>query len=318
MITYVIRRLLLALVVLILVTILVFLCMRLLPSDPIRLMLTTTQQATYTEEQIEFFRHEAGIDRPLPVQYVSWIGGVLHGDFGNSLISHLPVSREIVHRLPITLHLGLLAFFIGIIFGIPAGVICAVRRGTITDTVITTLSNIGITVPTFWIGVMFIYLFGLYLGWLPIQGYTSPFEDFGKSTLQLIMPVFCLALYPIAGIARQTRSSMLEVMRQDYIRTAWSKGLRESLIVTRHALKNGIIPVVTLLGMNLSMILGGSVIVEQVFNIPGIGRLAVNAIGNQDYPYVQGIILIITTSILLVNLVVDLTYGYLDPRIRYN
>jgi peptide/nickel transport system permease protein len=202
--------------------------------------------------------------------------------------------------------------------GIPAGILCAVRRGTWVDTVITTLANIGITVPTFWIGVMLIYFFALHLGWLPIQGYTSPFEDPWMNFKDLVMPVFCLALYPIAGMARQTRSSMLETMRQDYIRTAWSKGLRENVIVIRHALKNGIIPVVTLLGMNLSMILGGSVIVEQVFNIPGIGRLAIQSINNQDYPYIQGIILIITVCILLVNLATDLTYGYLDPRIRYS
>jgi peptide/nickel transport system permease protein len=316
--TYITRRLIMALAVLILVTIFVFLCMRLLPSDPIQLMLTSTQQASYTDEQLAFFKHEAGLDRPLPVQYISWVNGVLHGDLGTSLISHLPVSREILHRIPITLNLGLLAFVIGIVLGIPAGILCAVRRGTWVDTVITTLANIGITVPTFWIGVMLIYFFGLYLGWLPIQGYASPFENPWLNIQGLVMPVFCLALYPIAGMARQTRSSMLETMRQDYIRTAWSKGLRENVIVIRHALKNGIIPVVTLLGMNLSMILGGSVIVEQVFNIPGIGRLAIQSINNQDYPYIQGIILIITVCILLVNLATDLTYGYLDPRIRYS
>jgi peptide/nickel transport system permease protein len=316
--TYIARRLIMALAVLILVTILVFLCMRLLPSDPIQLMLTTTQQASYTDEQLAFFKHEAGLDRALPVQYISWINGVIHGDLGTSLISHLPVSREIFHRIPITLQLGLLAFVIGICLGIPAGILCAVRRGTWVDTVITTLANIGITVPTFWIGVMLIYFFALNLGWLPIQGYTSPFEDPWMNVQNLVMPVFCLALYPIAGLARQTRSSMLETMRQDYIRTAWSKGLRENVIVLRHGLKNGIIPVVTLLGMNLSMILGGSVIVEQVFNIPGIGRLAIQSITNQDYPYIQGIILIITVCILLVNLATDLAYGYLDPRIRYS
>jgi peptide/nickel transport system permease protein len=318
MTTYIIRRLLFAVLVLIIVTILVFLCMRLLPSDPIELMLTSTQQATYTEEQLDHFRDEFGLNDSLPVQYVHWVQGVLRGDLGTSLISHLPVSREIMRRIPITLHIGLLAFAIGIVLGLPAGVICAVRRGSFLDTAITTLANIGITVPTFWIGVMFIYLFGLDLHWLPIQGYTSPFNNLWLSTRQLIMPVLCLCVYPIAGIARQTRSAMLETMRQDYIRTAWSKGLKENVIIIRHAIKNGIIPVVTLLGMNLSMIIGGAVIVEQVFNIPGVGRLAIDAIRNQDYPYIQGIILIITICILLVNLITDLSYGYLDPRIRYS
>ena len=165
---------------------------------------------------------------------------------------------------------------------------------------------------------MMIYLFGLQLRWLPVMGYTSPFTDLGLSIKQLIMPVICLALFPMAANARQTRSSMLEVMKQDYIRTAWSKGLKERVIILRHALKNGLIPIITLSGMGLSMIIGGSVIIEQVFNIPGMGRLAITSILNQDYPYVQGITLITATTILLVNLLVDLTYGWFDPRIRYS
>jgi peptide/nickel transport system permease protein len=237
---------------------------------------------------------------------------------GNSILAHTPVSRDIFKRLPITLNIGLIAFVLGIIIGVPAGVICAIRRGKFIDTVITALSNIGITMPTFWLGVMMIYLFGLYLRWLPVMGYTSPFTDLGMNVKQLIMPVICEALFPLAAYARQSRSSMLEVMRQDYIRTAWSKGLRERVIILRHALKNGLIPIVTLSGMGLSMIIGGAVIIEQVFNIPGMGRLAVTSILNQDYPYVQGITLITATTVLLVNLLVDLTYGWLDPRIRYS
>lgn len=318
MITYIIRRLGLAVIVLIIVTILVFLCMRLLPSDPIQLMLTSSQQSVYTEEQLNQIRKDYGLLDPLPVQYYNWVKDIMHGNLGTSLVSHIPVKRDIIHRIPISLYIGLLAFFIGIIIGFPVGVICAVRRGSFLDTAITTIANIGITLPTFWIGVMLIYLFGLYLKWLPIQGYTSPFTDFWLSTRRLIMPVACLVVYPIAGIARQTRSSMLETMRQDYIRTAWSKGLKERTVITRHAIKNGIIPVVTMLGMNLSMIIGGSVIIEQVFNIPGTGRLLIDAIRNQDYPYVQGIVLILAICVLGVNLLTDLSYGYLDPRIRYS
>ena len=318
MITYIIRRLGLAVIVLIIVTILVFLCMRLLPSDPIQLMLTSSQQSVYTEEQLNQIRKDYGLLDPLPVQYYNWVKDIVHGNLGTSLVSHIPVKRDIIHRIPISLYIGLLAFFIGIIIGFPVGVICAVRRGSFLDTAITTIANIGITLPTFWIGVMLIYLFGLYLKWLPIQGYTSPFTDFWLSTRRLIMPVACLVVYPIAGIARQTRSSMLETMRQDYIRTAWSKGLKERTVITRHAIKNGIIPVVTMLGMNLSMIIGGSVIIEQVFNIPGTGRLLIDAIRNQDYPYVQGIVLILAICVLGVNLLTDLSYGYLDPRIRYS
>jgi len=306
------------LIVLIIVSILVFVAMRMLPGDPIRMLVTQSEQQEFTEQQIAQLRHEFGLDRPMMVQYFSWIGGIFKGDLGVSILHRAPVAGEIVRRLPITLHLGITAFVVGIIVGIPAGVICAVRRAKWIDTVITTLANLGITIPNFWLGVMLIYSFGLYLRWLPVQGYTSPFEDFGLNFRQMIMPVICMALFPIASNTRQARSSMLEVMKQDYIRTAWSKGLKERVIIMRHALKNGLIPIITLSGMGLSMIIGGSVIVETVFNIPGMGRLAVTSVLNQDYPYVQGIILLVSTFILIINLVVDLAYGWLDPRIRFS
>jgi peptide/nickel transport system permease protein len=318
MITYIIRRLLMAAIVLVIVSLLVFFAMRLLPGDPIRMLVTQSAKQSFSEEQIQLLRHEAGLDRPMFVQYVSWVGNIFKGDLGKSILSHTPVASDIFKRLPITLHIGLTAFVIGLILGIPAGVICAMKRGKFIDTFVTTLSNIGITIPTFWLGVMMIYLFGLYFKVLPVMGYTSPFTDLGMCTKQLIMPVICEALFPLAANARQTRSSMLEVMKQDYIRTAWSKGLREQVIILRHALKNGLIPIVTLSGMGLSMIIGGAVIIEQVFNIPGMGRLAINSILNQDYPYVQGITLITATTVLLVNLLVDLSYGWFDPRIRYS
>jgi peptide/nickel transport system permease protein len=215
-------------------------------------------------------------------------------------------------------HLGILAFIIATIVGIPAGVLCAVRRGGWLDNLVTTLANIGITVPVFWLGILLIYVFALYFKWLPVMGYTSPFENFWLSTKQLIMPVFCLAVGPIAGNARQARSSMLEVIRKDYIRTAWSKGLRERAIILKHALKNGLMPVVTLSGMGVGTILGGAVLIEQVFNIPGIGRLTVTSVMNQDYPYVQAIALIMAISIVFSNLLVDISYGWLDPRVHYD
>lgn len=314
---FILRRLYQSVVVLLIVSILVFLAMRLLPGDPIHLILSQNQQQEISEEQIAQLRHEFGLDRPLFIQYLHWLGGILRGDLGVSILHRIPVAREILRRFPTTLHLGLTAFIIGMIVGIPAGVICAIKRGKAIDTVITVLSNIGITIPVFWLGLLLIYFFGLYLGWLPIMGYTSPFEDFWLSMKQIIMPVVCLAFFPIAATARQTRSSMLEVMDQDYIRTARSKGLKERLVIMRHAIKNGIIPVVTLSGMGLSMIIGGSVIIETVFNIPGMGRLAVASVINKDYPYVQGIVLIAATTVLLANFLVDLTYIWLDPRIRY-
>ncbi len=307
-----------AVIVVLIVSVLVFVAMRLLPGDPIRMLVTQSELQEFSELQIATLKAEFGLDKPLVVQYFNWIGGIFHGDMGQSILHRAPVAGEIMRRLPITLHIGLTAYVIGLIIGVPAGVICAIRRGKIIDTIVTTLSNLGITVPGFWLGVMMIYLFGLYLKWLPVEGYTSPLDNFWLSTRQLIMPVICLVLFPIASMTRQTRSSMLEVMRQDYIRTAWSKGLRERLVIVRHALKNGLIPVITLSGMGLSMIIGGSVIIEQVFNIPGMGRLAVTSILNQDYPYVQGIVLIIATFVMLVNLLVDLAFGWLDPRIRYS
>ncbi len=272
---------------------------------------------SFTQEQLQQIRHEAGIDRPMIVQYVDWLGKVLKGDLGNSILYKTSVSSDIVKRLPITAHLGILAFIIGTVIGIPLGVISAVRRGRWIDTVVTTLANLGITVPTFWLGIMMIYLFSITLHWLPVMGYTSPWVDFTASTKQLIMPVFCLAIFPIAGNARQARSSMLEVLRQDYVRTAWSKGLSEQLVIIRHTLKNSLIPIVTLAGMGISGIVGGSVLIEQVFNIPGMGRLAVDSLFTHDYAYVQGVTLIITIVVVLANLLVDISYGWLDPRIRY-
>jgi peptide/nickel transport system permease protein len=246
------------------------------------------------------------------------MGGLLQGDMGNSILQKVPVSDEINRRIPITFHLGILAFIIGQLIGIPVGIIAAVRRGSWLDTVVTTLTNLGITVPSFWLGILLMYFFGLYLTWLPIMGYTSPFTDLGKNLKELVMPVFCLSVFPIASTARQTRSSMLEVMRQDYIRTAWSKGLRERGVILKHALKNGLIPIITLAGMGVPMIVGGTVLIETVFNIPGMGRLAVTSVMNQDYPYVQGIVLIVSLAVVAVNFLVELVYGWLDPRIRYN
>jgi peptide/nickel transport system permease protein len=316
--TFIIRRLIQSLIVLVLVSIIVFLALRLLPGDPIRLIVTSSEAQSYTEEQIAQLRHQFGLDRPLPVQYVSWVGGLFRGDMGVSIFTRTPVKDEIFRRLPITFHLGVITFIIGLIIGIPVGIISAIRRGKWLDQFVITMSNLGITIPTFWLGLLLMYFFGLYLKWLPIMGYTSPFEDWWLSTRQLIMPVFCLCVFPIASMARQTRSSMLEVMRQDYIRTAWAKGLKERVIIIRHALKNGLIPIITVAGMGIPMIVGGTVVIETVFNIPGMGRLAVASVQNQDYPYVQGIILIISTAVVMANLIVDVTYGWADPRIRFN
>ncbi len=303
--------------VLLIVTIIVFLMVRLLPGDPILIYLTQQDLDEITQEQVDAIRHDLGLDRSLVTQYIDWIGSVATGDLGTSIIHRGKVGDDIKRRLPITLHLGGLAFIISIIVGIPMGVIAAVRRGTWLDSLLTSLGNLGITIPIFWLGILLIYAFGLKLDWLPIFGYTSPFKDFWLNTQQIILPVFCLAVPAIASAVRMTRSSMLEVMRQDYIRTAWSKGLRERLVIMRHALKNGLIPVVTLKGITLAAIVGGSVLVETVFSIPGMGRLAVEGLFSQDYAVVQAVILVVGIVVLAINLLIDLSYGWLDPRVRY-
>jgi peptide/nickel transport system permease protein len=318
MTAYILRRLIQSVIVFFLITVLIFIIMRLLPGDPIFMIISKAAANTATEMQLDVLRHEYGLDRSMMVQYFDWLGGVFHGDFGVSILTNTDIRQELFRRLPVTLHLGILALIISFVLGIPAGVICAVRRGTWIDTIVTSLANIGITIPVFWLGVVLIYFFALKLGWLPVFGYTSPFTDFWLNTKQIIMPVFCLAISTVAAIARQARSSMLEVMRQDYIRTAWSKGLKERGVIIKHGLKNGLIPVMVLIGLGLSGIVGGSVLVETVFAIPGMGRLAVEAMGNSDYPVIQGVVLVFAVMVLLTNLIVDLSYGWLDPRVQYN
>jgi peptide/nickel transport system permease protein len=222
--TYLFRRILQMILILIIVSAVVFLLVRLLPGDPILMYLTRQDVEGISPETVAKMRHELGLDRPIYVQCVDWVAHVVTGDLGNSLVQRRPVISDIKQRMPITIHLGLSAFFIAVLLGIPFGVIAAVRRGGWLDQVITTFGNLGITVPIFLLGILLIYLFGLRLGWLPIYGYTSPFEDFWLNAKQIIMPVFCLAIPPITATLRLTRSGMLEVMRQDYIRTAWLKG----------------------------------------------------------------------------------------------
>jgi peptide/nickel transport system permease protein len=202
-------------------------------------------------------------------------------------------------------------------FGIIFGVICALRRGTWVDSVVTVLANIGITVPAFWVGILLMYLFSLILHWLPTGGYVSPTENLGQSLRAAIMPVICLSLFSVASLTRQTRSAMLEVVSQDYIRTAWSKGLRERVIIFRHTIKNAMIPVITILGLQVGLVFGGSVLIETVFNIPGMGRLMADSLFSHDYQIVQAGTLVIAVVVVLSNLIVDISYGWFDPRIRY-
>jgi peptide/nickel transport system permease protein len=318
MTVYIVRRLLMALFCLFMVTLVIFFAMRLLPGDPIIIYIGQSAQAGgMSEEALAKLRHEFGLDKPIMIQYINWVSGVVRFNFGNSIFYHQPVGRLLRERYPVTINLGLEAFALSTVFGILAGVVAAVRRGGWADKIVTPLSYIGITIPVFWLGILMIYLFGLKLNWLPIIGYTSPFKDLGMNLKQSVMPVICLTVGALAGVARQARSSMLEIIRQDYIRTAWSKGLRERFIIMKHALKNSLIPVITILGLLLGLILGGSVIVETVFSIPGIGYLMVTSIFAQDYSVVQSCTLVFAVVVIFANLIVDIAYGWLDPRIQY-
>jgi peptide/nickel transport system permease protein len=301
MTAYITRRLLQSLIVLIIVTLLVFFVIRLLPGDPITIYLAQNADIqAMPPEMLQELRHQYGLDKPIMVQYINWVGRIFQGDFGTSIYYKEKVGKLMLERFPVTLHLGVAALIVGAVLGVLAGMLAALRRGSWPDKVITPLTYIGITIPVFWLGILMIYTFGLKLNWLPISGYTSPTQDFWLSTKQIIMPVICLAAFGLAANARQMRSSMLEVNRQDYIRTAWAKGLGERIIIIRHALKNSLIPVITLMGIGVGVIFGGSVLVETVFAIPGVGRLLVSSIFGQDYVVVQAITFVIAVIVLVV------------------
>jgi peptide/nickel transport system permease protein len=319
MTTFILRRLIQAVFILILVTLIVFFVMRLLPGDPILLYVASSgSMESMPPEQIDVLRAQFGLDKPIMVQYVNWVKNIARLNFGKSIYWQVPVISLLKERVPVTLYLGVIAMIIGAGLGLLTGIAAAIRRGKWMDKIVLPLTYVGICIPVFWLGILMIYFFGLQLRWLPLAGFTSPFDDLVLSIRQIIMPIICLSIFGLAANARQMRSSMLEVVRQDYIRTAWSKGLRERYIILKHALKNSLIPVITLMGIGLGHIFGGSVLVEQVFAIPGMGRLAVQAIFGQDYIVVQAVTFITAVTILIANLLVDISYGYLDPRIRYS
>lgn len=313
MLHFISTRIIQLIVVMFLLTIICFLMVHLIPGDPVLRVLGPH----YSQTQYDTVKHRLGLDQSIPVQYINWIWGILHGNLGKSLITAENVSDLIKSKLPITVYLTFLAIILSSILGIVLGTICATRRGSIWDYLISLFANNGVAIPSFFLGLLGIYLFGLKLGWLPVQGFTSPFTDFWKSTRQAVMPVIALAIPNCAIIARQTRSSMLETIQMDYVRTATSKGLSKFIVNYKHTLRNALIPVVTSIGISITFLIGGEVLIETVFNIPGIGRLLVQAALGKDFLIVQSGVLIIGTAVCLTNLVVDITYGWIDPRIRY-
>lgn len=312
---YILKRILQMIPVLLVVTALVFSLLLLIPGDPVRAIIGVGE--ALDEEQMEAMRIRLGLDKPIPVQYVIWLGKAVRGNFGQSNHTNQDVMYEIKNRLPVTIQLGLAAWMISIIIAIPAGIISAMKRGTKTDFVATVLSMGGVAIPGFWLGIMLILFFGVVLNWLPTHGFVSLFENPIEGIRHLILPAVSLGLAGAALNMRQTRSAMLEVLAQDYVRTARAKGLREGRVIWVHALKNSMLPVVTIIGLQIGRLFGGAVIIETMFAIPGMGRLMVDSIFRKDFPIVQATVLIVAVTVLVANLITDIIYAYLDPRIHY-
>ncbi|MBE7551532.1 MAG: ABC transporter permease [Anaerolineales bacterium] len=311
---YILQRILSLLPVLVGVTLLVFLVMQLAPGDPAQIMLGPKA----TETSLTQLRHELGLDQPLHIQYSRWVTRVLQGDWGRSIQLKREVLPFILERFRNSAYLMALAVLLACVVGIPAGILSAVRQYSVGDRLAMILVLMGFSVPVFWLGIILQIVFGLKLGILPVSGLQSAGQTGAADLLlHLVLPALTLATGATAIIARMTRSSMLEVIRQDYIRTAWAKGLAERLVINRHALKNALIPVITIVGLQVGYLLGGDILVETVFSYPGIGLAMVNGILARDFPLVQGAILLVASSYVLINLAVDVAYAYLDPRIHY-
>ena len=268
------------------------------------------------EAIVEATRTELNLDKPLVVQYTLWLKHALRGDFGTSLVLNQDIGEILATRIPVTLSLTIPALIISLILGILIGVLCAVHRGSALDQIMTVLMTTMNGIPVFWIGIMMMYFFGVKLGWLPLMGYTSPFEDFGQYVAKAVMPVTIMAFGPLSSIARQVRTNMLEVINQDYIRTARANGLSENSVKYKHALKNSLIPVITLIALQVRSLVGGSLLGEQVFSIAGMGRLIMVSVMNKDYLVVQATVFVISLFVVACNLILDISYGLVDPRIR--
>jgi peptide/nickel transport system permease protein len=297
---------------LVFVSMLIFGLQQLLPGDPAMILAGEDQDPTV----VAYLRTKLHLDEPLPMRYAYWVGGVLRGDLGESVRSQEPVLHLVMQKLPVTVELALLAFVIALVIGIPAGVVSAVGRGTAWDYVANVFALWGISTPNFWLGILMIMLFSVQLGWLPASGYVSPFEDLKANLAAMIMPAFVLGNAIAAVLMRHTRSAMLQVMSADYVRTARAKGLNERTVVLKHALRNALTPIITLGALELGTLLSGAVLTEQVFTIPGFGKLIVDSVFNRDYAVVQGVVLVTSTAYIVLNLLADMAYFLVNPRLR--
>jgi peptide/nickel transport system permease protein len=312
MLDYLVRRLAQLVPTLVLVSMLIFGLQQLLPGDPAQILAGEEQDP----QVVAYLRQKLHLDEPLPARYAYWMGGVLRGDLGESVRNQEPVLQLIGQKLPVTLELALLAMAIAVAIGVPAGIVSAVGRGTAWDWAANLFSLWGISTPNFWLGILLILLFSVNLGWLPASGYVSPFEDLAGNLKSMVMPAFVLGNAIAAVLMRHTRSAMLQVLSADYVRTARAKGLSERTVVLKHALRNALTPVITLGALELGTLLSGAVLTEQVFTIPGFGKLIIDAVFNRDYLVVQGVVLVTATAYMVLNLLADLAYFAVNPRLR--
>lgn len=310
--TYILKRLGQSVIVFLLICFLSYMILFLIPGDPVYSM----YGANITQEQYQMYYEQLQLDQPLIVRFSNWFLNFMKGDFGYSTKYRIDVNQLIGDRLPVTMWIGIWSLVITAVVGILFGVIAAVTRGRWQDNVITVFANVGSTVPLFWLGVLGVYIFSIKLGWLPSSGYTSPLKDFGMNVKQSLMPVIAMAFCQVATIARLTRSNMLEVINEDYVRTARAKGLAENAVLVGHVIPNAISPIINMIGMLFRVVVAGSVAIEKVFNIPGMGQLMVNSITSKDVNPLQACIVIISAVVLIVNLIVDVIYALVDPRIR--
>ncbi|MEI2385192.1 ABC transporter permease [Breoghania sp. JC706] len=313
MIGYIFRRVLAVIPVMLIVAVFVFLLLRLTPGDPAAILAGDAA----TPAQLERIRTSLGLNEPIYVQFTTWVDQLLHGNLGISLISNTPVSQMIGQRIWPTINIAILTIILSVVIAVPMGVVAAWRHRTWVDYAVMSFSVLGFSVPVFVIGYVLIKFFSIDLRWLPVQGYTPPSQDFGKFLSRAILPCLTLATIYVALIARMTRASLLEVLGEDYIRTARAKGVKERVVLFRHALSNAAVPILTIIGTGFALLIGGVVVTESVFNIPGVGRLTVDAILARDYPVIQGIILLMSGTYVFINLLIDLSYSFFDPRIRY-
>ncbi|HET7627327.1 MAG TPA: ABC transporter permease [Bacillales bacterium] len=313
MVKYIAKRILISLPVLFGISLVAFFVVRLVPGDTVTAMLGTN----YSEHEADLIRHRYGLDKPIYVQYGIWLLNLLHGDFGVSSFTHRPVLQLIFERLPITLELTILSVSFAVLFAIPFGTYAAILRNSPVDYGTGFFGLLGLSIPNFWLGTMLVLYFSLYLGWLPSSGFVGFLEDPLGNAKSMLLPTLTLGTAVGAVIMRMTRSSMLEITREEYIKVARAKGVKRARLIWKHAIKNAMIPVITIIGVQVGYLMGGSVVIEQIFALPGIGRLALHAITNRDYPLLQGTILFIATFFVVINLLVDIIYAFLNPKIRY-